>query len=122
MSSEAIAQLNDQLRAHIFTYLSAQTTARWNRIVLTPSITALAEKAKLQPVLEAVRNFSNFSHDNDPYCEHDYGQIGAEVLGLDEGVMWKIDYYDRALESLSEDPADALKTRRVLTVMFASER
>jgi Protein of unknown function (DUF3768) len=122
VSSEAIAHLNDQLRANIFTYQSARSSARWNRVVLTPGIAALAEEAKLRPVLEAVKDFNDFSQDNDPYCEHDYGRVEAESLKLNEAVMWKIDYYDRALESLSENPADALQTRRVLTVMFASER
>ena len=36
-------------------------------------------------------------------------------------VLFKIDYYDMALECGSEDPADASITRRVLTVMLADD-
>ena len=36
-------------------------------------------------------------------------------------VFWKIDAYDRALQSGSEDPANPAVTRRVLTIMLASE-
>jgi hypothetical protein len=36
-------------------------------------------------------------------------------------VLFKIDYYDMALEFGSDDPADASITRRVLTVMLAED-
>ena len=36
-------------------------------------------------------------------------------------VFWKIDAYDRTLEFGSDDPADPSVTRRVLTIMLASE-
>ena len=38
-----------------------------------------------------------------------------------ERVFWKLDYFDRALEFASEDAADPRITRRVLTIMLASE-
>ncbi len=67
--------------------------------------------------LAAVRNFSEFTPDNDPYGEHDFGsfEIGEERL------FWKIDYYDLSLEFGSNDPADASQTKRVLTIMLAEE-
>ncbi len=65
----------------------------------------------------AVRDFNDFTDDNDPWGEHDYGAV--EVGG--EKVFWKIDYYDPTLTTASNDPANEAETRRVLTIMLASE-
>ncbi len=64
-----------------------------------------------------MRDFEDFTADNDPYGEHDFGafQLGGEKL------FWKIDYYDLALEMGSPDPADPAVTRRILTIMLAEE-
>lgn len=65
----------------------------------------------------AVRAFDAFTGDNDPYGEHDFGafDLGGERL------FWKIDYYDKDLRFGSPDPADPAVTRRVLTIMLASD-
>ena len=68
-------------------------------------------------VLKAVRDFTAFSTDNDPYGEHDFGAFDHEG----ERLFFKIDYYDLALQAQSPDPADPAVTHRVLTIMFASE-
>ena len=67
--------------------------------------------------VNAVRAFDAFTIDNDPYGEHDFG--GFEIGG--ERLFWKIDYYDKDLAFGSPDTADPAVTRRVLTVMLASE-
>ena len=67
--------------------------------------------------ISAVRAFSDFTADNDPYSEHDFGSF--EIDG--EELFWKIDYYDRELEWGSPDPADPAVTRRVLTILLAEE-
>ena len=74
-------------------------------------------RVRILPLIneEALRDA--FCEDNDPYGEHDFGAF--EVEG--EKLFWKIDYYDKALEHGSEDPADPTRTTRVLTVMLASE-
>jgi hypothetical protein len=67
--------------------------------------------------VSAVRRFRNLGPDNDPYGEHDFG-----IFELDgETLNWKIDYYDRELRYGSDDPSDAEKTRRVLTILLAEE-
>jgi hypothetical protein len=107
-SSLKIRELNDQLRRSILSPLG-----QW---VFTPGITERGPDFVAQAVSQ-VTAFSAFTSDNDPYGEHDFGSV--EVGGVT--VFWKIDYYDLALAAGSEDPADPTQTRRVLTLMLASE-
>ena len=60
---------------------------------------------------------SNFTNDNDPHGEHDFGSF--EIEG--ETYFFKIDYYALDMDGGSEDPADPEKTTRVLTIMRADE-
>lgn len=85
-------------------------------VVLTPGIHSL-EKDVQSSVIEQVAGFDDFSPDNDPYGEHDFGSV--EIDGRQ--IFWKIDYYDPTLRSGSSDPSDPLRTRRVLTIMLAEE-
>lgn len=64
---------------------------------------------------QAVEDFNNFTEDNDPYGEHDFGSLVFES----QKIFWKIDYYDQQLK-YGLDPTDP-KCRRVLTVMLAEE-
>lgn len=68
-------------------------------------------------VLELVAAFDDFSKENDPYAEHDFGMV--EIDG--EKIFFKFDYYDPTLQWGSEDPADESKTCRVLTIMYSHE-
>jgi hypothetical protein len=83
---------------------------------ITDGIFALDE-ADRAAILEKVRTFDSFTEDNDPHGEHDFGIFDFKG----ELIFWKIDYYDRACEYGSEDPADPTKTTRVLTIMLADE-
>jgi hypothetical protein len=66
-----------------------------------------------------VANFNRFTEDNDPHGEHDFGAFDVEGAGT---IFWKIDYYpDKSCTLGSEDPADAARTFRILTIMLASE-
>lgn len=67
--------------------------------------------------LNAVRSFNQFTSDNDPLGEHDFGAFSLDG----ERLFFKMDYYDLALEGHSPDATDAAVTYRVLTIMFASE-
>ncbi|MCJ2135112.1 DUF3768 domain-containing protein [Methylobacterium sp. J-026] len=86
------------------------------QVVETPGVVELPEADRIVLLL-AVRRFSSFDPDNDPYGEHDFGAV--EVGG--ETFFWKIDTYDRALLGHSPDPADPNVTTRVLTIMRADE-
>ena len=61
--------------------------------------------------------FSAFTPENDPHGEHDFGAFDHKG----DTIYWKIDDYDPTLTHGSEDPSDARQTRRVLTIMLASE-
>jgi len=104
--TDRIRALNDAFRTYFF----------GGAVVVTSGVAALNSKTQ-QTVLNAVRKFTAFDRDNDPYAEHDFGHI--EVDG--ERFFFKIDYYDRALEFGSPNPADPNVTTRVLTVMLADE-
>lgn len=101
----AIAALNDACRA--------EPGAGWR---LTSGVQALSF-ARRTVAIALVRAFSDFSENNNPYGERDFGAI--EVSG--ERLFWKIDYYDLDLSIASPDPADPAVTKRVLTLMLAQE-
>lgn len=107
-----IAELNDFSRRHCYDSRHCQT-------MLTQGVQALLNMAggDLQPLMAQVATFNRFTEDNDPYNEHDFGSF--EWQG--EKLFWKFDYYDKAFEYGSEDPANPDITKRVLTVMLASE-
>jgi hypothetical protein len=65
----------------------------------------------------AVQSFSNFTKDNNPHGEHDFGAIELEG----ETYFFKLDYYDAEMRYGSENPADPSVTTRVLTIMRADE-
>lgn len=83
--------------------------------------------------LVAITRFAKFDGDNDPYGEHDFGAVYKLASGgrtqdcpndaetIAQTVFWKIDYYDPSLTYGSEAPWDAEQTKRVLTIMLASE-
>ena len=73
--------------------------------------------AFIAAVWTAVREFSAFGSDNDPYGEHDFGAFDIEG----ERLFFKFDYYDLSLQGHSPDASDPEQTHRVLTVMLANE-
>lgn len=102
-----IRDLNDQFR----------TTGQGNGTVLLTSGIQDRGGAFAVKAVEAVRAFSAFSDDNDPWGEHDFGAV--EIEG--EKVFFKIDYYDPTCSQGSENPANEALTHRVLTIMLANE-
>jgi hypothetical protein len=103
-TTQSIAQLNDEFRKSRNAY-----------IVITSMVKSLGSNAS--DLLQLVRQFDDFSEDNDPYGEHDFGSINYNG----DTYFWKIDYYDYSLKYLSPDPSDPTQTKRILTVMHSSE-
>lgn len=83
---------------------------------LTAGVHALGVSGSAE-AMRKVRDFDQFTEDNDPYGTHDFGAF--ELMG--ERLFWKIDCYGLDMQSGSPDEADPTVTRRVLTIMLASE-
>ena len=101
-----IKTLNDNLRKHLI----------GGKIVLTQGIEAKTYE-EIAEIMLKIRDFNNFTLDNDPNNEHDFGSFDYKG----EKIFWKIDYYDKNYQYLSEDPSNPAITNRVMTVMLASE-
>ncbi|MBK6599283.1 MAG: DUF3768 domain-containing protein [Proteobacteria bacterium] len=106
-NSHEIARLNDLCR-------TAMGIA--GKLFQTEGISALPA-ADQSAIREKVETFKDFSEDNDPHGERDFGAF--EHNG--QRIFWKIDYYARDLMHGSENPADPKQTVRVLTIMLAHE-
>jgi Protein of unknown function (DUF3768) len=102
-TTQRIAELNDLCR-------KAMGVA--GRLFQTDGIDALPLAAQ-SAIREKVELFDDFTEDNDPHGEHDFGAFEHEG----QRIFWKIDY----MEHGSENPADPKQTVRVLTIMLASE-
>src|ERR1700688_3165094 len=93
-----IRMLNDNFRS----------TFVGGRVVMTQGVDALPLDTKARVIL-AVQSFSNFTKDNDPHGERDFGSFQIEC----ETYFFKLDYYSLDMEGGSEDPADQNVTTRV---------
>jgi hypothetical protein len=102
-----ISDLNDTFRR------AGPVSGGW---VVTAGIQALGPDFIFQATA-AVRSFDGFNAGNDPYGEHDFASFN--IAG--ETLFWKIDAYDLDLNFGSPDPANPAVTRRVMTLMLASE-
>jgi hypothetical protein len=108
--SMQIAVLNDLFRKSFGTMVPGIWT-------FTDGLAALGANAVAEASVKVAR-FRDFTTDNDPYGEHDFGTIS--VLG--RKVFWKIDYFsdDRMIFG-TRDAADQNRSFRVLTIMLAEE-
>ena len=61
-----------------------------------------------------MRTFTDFTPDNDPYGEHDFGSF--ELAG--RKFLWKIDLYEAPFVKAADG---APVVTRVLTIMLAEE-
>ena len=104
---DIIRQLNDDFR-------TGQITT--GKVMITTGIRVLGETANAA-IYRMVAKFDDFTPDNDPHGEHDFGAFGFEG----SRIFWKLDYYGLDLSTGSEDPADPSITTRVLTIMLAEE-
>lgn len=102
--TKRVVALNDKLRTELV----------GGRVMFTRGVTALDKRSE---ILRAIAKFEEFTEDNDPYGEHDFGAICVDGYEL----FWKIDYYDLSLTFHSPDKSDARVTERVMTIMLAEE-
>lgn len=105
------ARLNDLARRN-----PQRVNAAW---FTTHGVAALVgdDPAKRRALVDAVASFADFSEDNDAYRERDFGAF--TLWG--ERLFWKIDYYHPERGEHSPVKWSAELTRRVLTLMLASE-
>jgi hypothetical protein len=106
-----IRELNDEFRTN-----GRPACEPLGRKMLTAGIRALGLPAVVD-IATKVMTFNEFSEDNDPWGEHDFGAF--DYAG--HKIFWKIDTYAPDMEQASPDPTDPAVTCRVLTVMLASE-
>ena len=106
MSSNRIQILNDRFRQ---TFLGG-------RVMMTAGVAAMADDER-RTLIDRVRLFDEFTPDNDPYGEHDFGSI--DLGGC--RYFWRIEYYDPTLTFGSPDASDSAATARVITIMRADE-
>lgn len=118
-----IRRLNDTARINLGTGCIANVTSGFHALPDADRFAALA----------AIVAFSKWDGDNDPYGEHDFGTVYRLAGGawtqdrpsdektIAQTVFWKMDYYDNDLSFGSEAPWDASLTKRVMTIMLASE-
>ena len=105
--ARTIQELNDAFRAR----------GIGQGLVLVTDGIATCGEAYVAKAVSAVRRFNTFNADNDPHGEHDFGAIELEG----QKVFWKIDLYDLEMQGYTPDPCNPALTRRVLTIMLASE-
>lgn len=105
-NTDAIRKLNDDLRQNLN-----------GTVMLTEGFRSLPNLFQHAALIE-LKRFNDFTPDNDPHGEHDFGAIEFRHLFK---IFWKIEYYALDMQHGSEDPANPEITKRVLTVMLASE-
>ena len=120
---DTIRRLNDAARTRTGVASLVNVTMGFQAL---PALDRLA-------ALVAITRFTKFDGDNDPYGEHDFGAVYKLASGewtegrpddaktIAQTVFWKIDYYDPSLTYGSDAPWDEEHTKRVLTIMLASE-
>ena len=106
-TSDKIRELNDRFRRDGYGY---------GHIVVSPSLVSLGDDFGRR-VAAVVRAFNEFTPENDPHGEHNFG---AFILEGKE-IIWEFSYFDRSLKNPSPDASDASVTARVLTIMLASD-
>lgn len=102
-NKDAMCKLNDSLRRNIF------NPDKYGTVIITAGVKKLPFLERVE-LFNLVRNFNNFTFNNDPYNEHDFGKISLRNVNY----FFKIDYYD-------QNNGCTLSNNRVLTIMRADE-
>ena len=100
MSAGVIAKKNDELRSKL-------PVLPWpHKLVLSSGVAALST-VEIGSAITSIKEYNNFTEENDPYKEHDCIIVG--------GFICKIDYYADNYEEFKEDG------NRVFTIMKSYE-
>ena len=110
-----IAEQNDRFRTTWGTDFTVP-----GQIVMTRGVADLSPAAKAV-IMQRVQGFDTFTEDNDPYGDHSFGAFDVAMADETYRIFWKIDLYDTVYAMGSDDPANLEVTRRVLTILHASE-
>ncbi len=110
--TKRIAALNDELRRN-------PVNRALGQVLLSNGIAARGAEFKAMVLTALARmQAKDFKKGNDPYGERDFNSFTIDA----KLVLFKIDYYAKDdLRRASDDPADPVKTTRVMTLMLASE-
>jgi uncharacterized protein DUF3768 len=103
VSAEEIRTLNDAFR----------TTMTGGQVLMTAAVNALPSDVKAM-LIRRVATFADFTPDNDPHGEHDFGSI--RLRG--QKFFWKIDLYEEPGVKGADGQPPAT---RLLTIMLAEE-
>tara|TARA_R100000654_G_C2631971_1_gene120282 strand:- start:5 stop:394 length:390 start_codon:yes stop_codon:yes gene_type:complete len=113
---EKIALLNDELRKKLITGELFKADSK-DKAYITRGASIFANGMNRMQFLNNVALYRNFTEDNNPHGERDFGNFMYQK----EKIFWKIDYKDNAMMYHSPDASDPSQTIRVLTIMKASE-
>ena len=113
---EKIALLNDELRKKLITGELFKADSK-DKAFITRGASIFANGMNRMQFLNNVALYKNFTEDNNPHGERDFGNFMYQK----EKIFWKIDYKDNAMMYHSPDASDPSQTIRVLTIMKASE-
>src|SRR5262245_4538986 len=94
--AKRIADLNDKFR---------KSPVTGGRTYMTAGVNSKGPEFVAKALIKVIA-FADFTADNDPHGEHNFGSFELEG----EQLFWKIDYYDLKAEFGSEDPTDPKKT------------
>ena len=117
--AQTIARHNDAFRT-VLTSVRTEGVSITGRVGTTRAIHMLPREDLLK-VVRAVRTDKPAPDGDNPYRENDFGSVTVDLSDGEAKVFWKIDYYAPDMMHGSDDPADPKQTRRVLTIMLASE-
>ena len=109
----SLACLNDQFRRN-------PTGGIPGCLIATEGILGLlgCDRRRTSEMYALVASYSDFSEDNDPHQEHDFGSF----VFNDNNCLWKIEYFtDRNCTHNATLPQDAESCYRVLTIMLKDE-
>ena len=113
---EKIALLNDELRKKLITGELFKADSK-DKAYITKGASIFVNGMNRMQFLNNVALYRNFTEDNNPHGERDFGNFMYQK----EKIFWKIDYKDNAMMYHSPDASDPSQTIRVLTIMKASE-